>query len=64
MGDKIIKGTKDRKRYQVIKGSQDTREIRCTNPKCKNVVRQVPDGRGGFTYKCSSCQATYNFLKI
>lgn len=64
MADKVIKGTKDRKNYEVIKGSSDTREIRCTNPKCKNVAKQVPDGKGGFKYQCLSCHSVFTFSKI
>lgn len=60
---KVIKGTKDRK-YQVIKGSSDQREIRCTNGKCRNVARQVPNGKGGTTYKCGTCGFQFSFTKI
>ncbi len=64
MADKIIKGTKDFKHYQVLKGSPDTREIRCINPKCRNVAGQVPDGKGGFKYKCLACGSVFSFTKI
>lgn len=61
---KVIKGTQDRKRYQTIKGSSDVRELRCTNPKCKNVAKQVPDGKGGVMYQCSSCGNRFNFATM
>lgn len=60
--DKVIKGTKDNRQYQIIKGTPDQRELRC--PKCKNVAIQVPDGRGGFICKCSNCQAQFKFRKL
>lgn len=64
MADKVIKGTKDRKQFQVIKGSSDTREIRCTDPKCKNVAKQVPDGKGGQKYQCLACGTVFTFTPI
>lgn len=64
MANKVIKGTKDRKQFQVVKGAADTRAIRCTNQKCKNVAMQVPDGKGGNTYKCLCCGTTFNFTKL
>lgn len=60
--DKVIKGTKDRKQYQIIKGTPDQRELRC--PKCKNVATQVPDGKGGFVCTCPSCGTKFKFQKL
>jgi DNA-directed RNA polymerase subunit RPC12/RpoP len=60
--DKVIKGTKDLKNYQIIKGTPDQREIRCTN--CKNVATQVPDGKGGFVCTCPNCGAKFTFKRI
>lgn len=60
--DKTIKGTKDRKRFQVIKGSSDTREIRCN--KCRGVAKQVPDGKGGFVCKCQICGTSFTFARM
>ena len=62
MADKVIKGTKDRKQFQVVRGAQDTRAIRCK--KCGNVATQVPDGKGGVLYQCNTCQAKFNFTKL
>jgi hypothetical protein len=62
MANKVITGTKDKQRFEVRKGSTDIREIRC--PKCKNVARHVPDGRGGKVCKCLSCGQQFNFLKL
>ena len=64
MATKVIKGTKDRKNYQVIKGDADNRAIRCTNQKCRNVAVQVPDGKGGTIYQCSTCQQKFKFTKM
>lgn len=58
----VITGTRDNRRFQVIKGSQDTREIRCTA--CKNVAKQVPDGKGGSSYFCASCGTTFKHTTI
>lgn len=60
--DKVIKGTKDNKQYQIIKGTPDQRELRC--PKCKNVATQVPDGKGGFICRCPTCGAQFKFQKL
>lgn len=60
----VVTGTRDKKRFQVIKGSSDTREIRCTLTTCKNVAKQVPDGKGGFIYKCGSCGTTFKHTRI
>ncbi len=60
--DKVIKGTKDNKQYQIIKGTSDQRELRC--PKCRNVATQVPNGNGGFICKCSVCRAEFKFQKL
>lgn len=57
--DKIIKVAKQ---YQIIKGTADQRELRC--PKCKNVATQVPDGKGGFVCKCSTCGAQFKFQRL
>lgn len=63
MANKVIKGTSDRKNFQVIKGSSDTREIRCTS--CKGgVAKQVPDGKGGFICQCGTCGAKFKFTKL
>lgn len=64
MANKVITGTKARKQFQVVKGQKDTREIRCTNPKCKNVAAQVPDGKGGFVHKCLACGTTFRFSAL
>jgi hypothetical protein len=64
MADKVLRGTKDRKTFQVIKGSSDTREIRCTDQKCKNVAKQVPDGKGGTKYQCLSCGTVFTHTRI
>lgn len=61
MSNKVIKGTKDQKVFKVIKGQSDTRQIRCTNQKCKNLARQVPDGKGGHVYKCEACGTKFSF---
>ena len=61
---KVIKGTKDLKRYQVLKGPSDTRQIRCTNQKCRNLAVQVPDGKGGFIYQCSTCKAKFKHTAL
>lgn len=61
---KTITGSRDAKRFQVIKGSSDTREIRCIKPRCKNVARQVADGKGGFICQCLTCGAKFTFSKI
>lgn len=62
--NKVITGTKAGKQFQVIKGAADTRAIRCTNPICKNVAQQVPDGKGGSEYKCLSCGSTFKHTRI
>ncbi len=64
MANKIISGTKDRKQFQVIKGAKDTRAIRCTDPKCRNVATQVPDGKGGFQCKCTVCSRVFKFTRM
>jgi hypothetical protein len=61
---KVIKGTKDRKSYKVIKGPADTRQVRCTNQKCKNMAQQVPDGKGGTIYKCLVCGTKFSFTSM
>jgi len=58
----VIKGTRDRKKYQVVKGQTDARQVRCT--KCKELASQVPDGKGGFVYKCPSCGTQFTFTQI
>lgn len=58
----VITGTRDKKRFQVVKGSQDTREIRCT--RCKNVAKQIPDGKGGHKYHCGTCGTTFVHTKL
>jgi hypothetical protein len=60
--NKVIKGTKDKKRYEIIKGSPDQREIRCT--KCRSIATQVPDGKGGFICRCTSCGSTFRFKRL
>lgn len=62
MSEKVIKGTKDRRNYQVIRGTSDQREIRCT--KCKGVATQVPDGKGGFLCRCKTCGAQFKFTSL
>ena len=64
MPDKVIKGTKDRKNFQIVKGPSDTRQIRCTNKKCNNLAIQVHDGRGGHVYECTTCKTRFAFSKI
>lgn len=61
---KVISGTGQVRTFKVIKGSSDTREMRCTNPKCGNVALQVPDGKGGTIYKCITCGTKYSFDKF
>lgn len=61
---KVIEGTKDRKQYQVLRGQKDTRQIRCPNKKCNNLVGQVADGRGGFHYKCSFCGTAFKHVSM
>jgi hypothetical protein len=61
---KVIKGTKDRKRFQVLKGQADTRQIRCTNQKCRNIAVQVPDSKGGFVYRCQTCGREFSFMQL
>lgn len=58
----VIKGTKDLKNYQVVRGPQDTRQVRCT--KCKELASQVPDGKGGFVYECASCKTRFKMTQI
>lgn len=62
MADKVIKGTKDKKRYEIIKGTRDQRELRC--PKCRNVAIQTPDGKGGTICVCSTCNAKFTFKRL
>lgn len=62
MANKVIKGTQDKRRYEVIKGSSDNREIRC--PKCKNVAKHVPNGQGGVVCQCLSCGQQFSFTKL
>lgn len=64
MANKVITGTKDKKRFEVVKGDSDTRAIRCPDAKCRNVARQVPDGKGGFKYQCGTCQKVFTFTRI
>lgn len=64
MADKVVKGTKDRKGFQVVKGANDTRALRCKNPKCGNVAVQVPDGKGGHTYRCQTCGSNFKFTQF
>jgi hypothetical protein len=52
------------KKYKVIKGSPDLREMRCTDPKCRNIARQVPDGKGGSVCQCSICGLRFSFSQI
>ncbi len=57
---KVIRGTGDKlakekavgvnKPYRIVRGPKDARQVRC--PGCKELASQVPDGMGGFTYKC------------
>lgn len=61
---KVVNGTKDRKKFQVIKGQTDTRQLRCTNQKCKNLAIQVPDGKGGFICQCTSCGLKFKFAQL
>lgn len=61
---KVVKGTKDLKKYRVVKGPADTRQVRCTNQKCKNLATQVPDGKGGMVYQCSACGAKFLFTRM
>lgn len=61
---KVIKGSKDARAYKVIKGPEDTRQIRCTNQKCKNLARQVPDGKGGHVYQCDACGTKFLFSSM
>lgn len=51
-------------KYRVIKGSADLREMRCTDPKCRNIARQVPDGKGGSICKCMACGRQFTFSQI
>ncbi len=59
---KVIKGTKDLRGYQVIKGASDARQIRCG--RWKGLAVPVPDGAGGFLYRCSGCGARYGTQAI
>ena len=58
----MIKGTKDQKKYRVVKGQSDARQVRCT--KCKELAPQVPDGKGGFVYKCPACGTRFTFTQL
>ena len=58
----VIKGTKDLKNFHVLKGQSDTRQIRCT--KCNDIATQVPDGKGGFVYKCGACLTQFKMTQI
>lgn len=49
---------------QVVRGSSDIRQLRCTNKQCNNLVIQVPDGRGGKVHRCSVCGTTYAFQQF
>jgi len=57
----VIKGTKDKRSYQVVKGPKDARQVRC--PRCKELASQVPDGKGGYVYACP-CGARFAFSAI
>jgi hypothetical protein len=59
---KIIKGSKDQRRYDVLKGPKDTRQMRCR--KCHGLAIQQPDGKGGYIYICSGCGTPYRFTTI
>lgn len=59
---KVIKGTRDLRNYQIIKGTSDQRELRC--PKCKGVATQVPDGKGGTICQCKVCKARFKFSSL
>ena len=59
---KVVKGTKDARNFQVVKGPKDVRQIRCT--KCKDLAVQVPDGTGGYVYKCTSCGSKFKIASM
>lgn len=62
---KVIAGTKAHKQQaQVVKGSKDTRQIRCTNQRCKNIAIQVPDGKGGLIHECVICKTRFLFVRL
>lgn len=53
--NKVITGTKDRRKYSVVKGQKDVRQVRCTNKLCGALVSASPDGKGGDRYLCHQC---------
>ena len=62
----VIKGTKDRKNFQIVTGTKDAfnfptagelRKLRCK--KCGELAVQMADGRGGFQTQCPNCGAIY-----
>ena len=60
---KPISGTKDLKKFEVLKGQKDIRQMRCR--KCLHgMATQQPDGKGGFLYRCGGCAAEYQFTHI
>jgi hypothetical protein len=58
----VIKGTKDRKQYQVLRGITDTRKIRCK--RCQGLALEVPDGKGGKILKCSQCDLEFKSISL
>lgn len=62
----VIRGTKDRKNFQVVTGTKDaanfptageTRKMRCK--KCGELAVQMPDGKGGLHLQCPNCNSVY-----
>lgn len=62
MGTKVLKGTKDARAFQVVKGPRDTRQVRCKN--CGGLASQVPNGSGGTVHRCIQCGIEYKFQMI
>lgn len=62
---KIISGTRDFKKSKPVKTLRSNiGEIRCTNQKCKNIAKQVPDGKGGQRHRCLTCGLTFTFTNF
>ena len=62
----VIRGTKDRRKFQVVTGTKDasnfptageTRKMRCK--KCGELAVQMTDGKGGFQTQCPNCGSVY-----
>lgn len=60
---RVIKGTKDKRKMQVVAGQKDVRQVRCIH--CKSgLASAVPDGKGGTVCRCPNCGAAFDFKAI